>query len=220
MRWGPSSFVVTFEGGERLLRFPNEVANASTGVLELFPVEGDCDGDGDSGNDRMGYQRMYRDTNDNGRFDRGADRAMRPRFAGCFQFHPEHDHWHFENFARYQLKRMSDGKLVRTSDKVSFCIVDIARRFPAIPGSPTRSFYNRCARGTTSGLSVGWSDIYSSGLEGQSLIITTLVDGHYCFVSTADPANLLVERNDGNNKASTHLVITGDRVQNLGSSCG
>jgi hypothetical protein len=215
----PYGFEIEFDGQARLLRFGNEVANADVGVLEVFPVEGDCDGDGDPENDRFAYQQLYQDRNGNGKFDREADRKARPIQVGCFQFHLEHNHWHFENFARYQLERLSDGKVVKTSDKISFCIVDVVHRYPNIPGSPPSGFYHTCGKTSRTGISVGWSDLYGPLVEGQSLDITSLEDGQYCYVSTVDPKNLLRESDDANNAASTLLEISGESVVDLRTTC-
>jgi Lysyl oxidase len=215
----PYGFSIDVVGAQRILRFANEVGNADVGPLELFPVVGDCDGNGDPEDDRVAYQRLYVDGNGNGIFERGADTRSRSRVAGCFAYHPEHNHWHFETFARYQLRRMSDDKMVRTSDKISFCVIDTAHPFPDVPGSPSSSFYRACDRDATTGLSVGWSDIYGPLLEGQSLDITTLADGDYCYISTSDPANLLVESDDSNNSVTTLLEIAGTEVTNTEVPC-
>jgi hypothetical protein len=215
----PVAFVIQWEGAQKLLRFANEVGNANTGPLEVYPRSGDCDGDGDPTNDRFAYQRLFRDSNRNGTFDRATDLPTKPILVGCFEFHLEHNHWHFEDFAKYQLKRMTDGKIVRQADKVSFCIVDTARRFPDVPGSPAQPYYASCDADATTGLSPGWSDIYGSYLDGQELDITSLPDGDYCLISTADPSGLLRESDDLNNVASDLVTITGDSVLDHTTSC-
>ena len=74
--------------GVRLLRFANVIGNRGPGVLELYPVADDCDGDGDPQNDRSAYQRIYADTDGDGIFDRDVDEVAVERFVGCMFFHP------------------------------------------------------------------------------------------------------------------------------------
>lgn len=215
----PSGFVITLDGTNRILRFNNEIDNGDIGVLELFPKEGDCDGNGNADDDRYAYQQLYRDTNQDGMFERSIDQKTKPFLAGCFVFHPEHNHWHFEDFSRYQLARVSDGKIVRAADKVSFCIVDTVHRLPDVPGSPSHAYYTSCGATATTGLSVGWGDVYTWDLPGQELNVNGLPDGQYCFISTADPDNRIIETNDTNNVATRFIQLTGNTVSNLGTSC-
>ena len=144
--------------GVHMLRFSTIVGNRGPGVLELRPEADDCNGNGDFDDDRSAFQRIYMDTNGNGSYDDG-DQFARDVFAGCSYFHPEHHHWHFEEFARYELVRPGSGKVVRESDKVSFCVRD-SIRFGHLPGSPTSPNYGECTQDSTSGLSIGWSDYY------------------------------------------------------------
>ena len=44
-------------------------------------------------------------------------------------------------------------------------------------------------------------------MSGQELSITGLSPGTYCFVSTADPAGRLIERDDGDNWQSIALSL-------------
>ena len=58
------------------------------------------------------------------------------RFAGCSIFHVEHDHWHFEEFARYRLVNPKSDRVVASSEKVSFCVRDSMRFDARCAGSP------------------------------------------------------------------------------------
>ena len=130
---------------------------------------------------------------------------------GSLEYHDAHQHWHFQNFARYELRRASDGELVSLADKVSFCMMDSA------PVRPTRTpetllahpLYYGCDLGTQ-GISAGWADIYSAGLPGQQLSIAGLPDGDYDLVTVADPAGLILETDDSDN-ASVRRVRLSNR---------
>ena len=61
-------------------------------------------------------------------------------------------------------------------------------------------------------MSVGWADVYTWDLFGQSLDITGLPDGFYWLLSTADPANLLNEGGgaaESNNTAAVKIRLQG-----------
>jgi hypothetical protein len=204
--------------GVRNLRFANSVGNRGPGVLELFPVADDCDGDGDPQDDRSAYQRLFADTDGDGTFTRDVDQPAGEGFVGCMLFHPEHDHWHLEDFARYSLTRPRSGRLVALSDKVSFCVRD-SRAIWSIPGAPSQPFYGECTRDGTTGMSAGWSDLYGAELFGQSLDIRGLRDGRYCLRSLADPSRRIVERRDDDNRRSLLIRIRGSSVTSLDRRC-
>jgi hypothetical protein len=214
-----------------LLRLSNEIGNQGAGPLEIFPsdVSENCDGDGDPDNDRMAYQRIYNDSSDPdsiGFFDRNADTAgATERQAGCMIFHPQHNHWHFDNFSRYRLYREDTGRLVARNAKVSFCVIDSDTPFPTPhPGHPTLPYFptdQGCTATATEGLSIGWADIYGYYLPGQQLNVSGVKKGNFCLVSTADPHDQLSESNENNNTYWTRLfVYPKDRtVRTLKGSC-
>jgi len=211
--------------GVKLLRFASIIGNAGAGVVELKPdaprnsARNDCDGDGDPLNDRKAFQRIYRDTDGDGVFTRGVDEVLERRFAGCSVFHPAHDHWHFEEFARYRLVKPKTKRIVASSEKVSFCVRDSIRFGPTMPGSPFPAHYGTCTQDSVTGLSIGWADYYGSTLPGQELDVRGLPDGRYCLRNEADPADRLRESDDGNNGRSTLLRIKGKVVRDLRRPC-
>jgi len=214
----PKDMSIEINGVQKLLRFDNEVGNNHTGVLELFPQKipksgdnDDCNGDGIASNDRRAYQRIYQDKNGDGVFKRGVDKNSTTFEVGCMAYHPAHDHFHINDFASYELKNFS-GTVVASSTKVTFCIIDIHRTWPSLPGSPNGPHYNICNRNSTQGLSIGWSDEYNSTLAGQYINVTSVADGDYCLVSTADPNNNLIETNDTNNSSSIKITLSGTTV--------
>ena len=97
------------DGEARLLRFSNTIANVGVGPVELQPRKEDCNGDGNPANDRTAIQRIYRDADGDGVYLRAVDRVADTRVAGCFEFSVAHGHWHFHDFADYQLLDVTSG---------------------------------------------------------------------------------------------------------------
>lgn len=207
------------------LRLGNTIANHGTGPLEIFPQQGAEDCDSSAGEDRYAYQRVFGDSDGDGVFNRGPDREASRLEAGCMAYHPAHEHWHFDDFSRYLLRRQATGAIVADSTKVSFCVIDTSRPFAGLAGSPSENYYprggNGCDERATEGISVGWADTYGSTLPGQALDVTGLPRGRYCLVSTADPSNRLLETEEGNNRRRKLLslnVKTG-RLAGLPGGC-
>ncbi len=203
------------------LRFDTVVGNRGAGPAELFPDEqggSDCDHDGDPLNDRVAFQREFGDTDHDGVFTRSVDEELTEREIGCFIFHPAHNHWHFEEFARYQLRRVRTDEVLRSAEKVSFCLTDTGA-FGDVPGAPSNNYYGACDPDVTMGLSVGWSDLYSWGLVGQELSIKGLPDGRYCLTQFVDPGGRVDESNETDNGRSTVVRIEGRDATDLDRRC-
>jgi hypothetical protein len=135
--------------------------------------------------------------------------------VGEFVLHPTHAHWHLGEFAVYQLWSIhptgEPDRLVATSDKVSFCLIDTGVVNRRDPLSPAGRIYYGCGR-ARQGLSVGWGDTYRSYLDGQSLPLGEAADGLYALLSTANPNGTLRETETSNNTGRVYLAIIGDRV--------
>lgn len=169
-------------------------------------------------------QRLFHDANGDGVFIRGTDTASTTVSAGCMTFHRLHHHWHVDNFASYELYAtdagVRTGALLTSSPKATFCLIDVHNRQVGVAGSPSGKYYRNCGRNATEGLSIGWSDEYTSTLAGQWVDVTGLADGLYCFVSTADPLGRFTERDDANNAASIRVSITDTAASaTAGSDC-
>jgi Lysyl oxidase len=207
-------------GGRRLVRLTTEVGNVGRGPFDLRPVAGDCDGDGDARNDRLAYQRVYADANGDGVYGSSVDTAFRDRLAGCMHHHPAHDHWHFKGFAGYSLVNRRNGRTVASTNKVSFCALDTDPRWPELPGFTSLGGYLYCEANRPQGISVGWGDIYGSGLPGQFLDLTGVGPGRYCVVTVADPQGRVQELNEANNGTGTSLRLRkGGRLGGSGRPC-
>ena len=137
---------------------------------------------------------------------------------GEFVFHAEHTHWHTEKFNQFQLWSI-DGqgkpvKLLASTDKLSFCIWDMASERPNLEGAPETGVYVQCGS-ERQGLSVGWSDTYSSELPGQELNILDVRDGTYAIVSVVNPDRKILESNYDNNGAISLVEITDNSIREL-----
>jgi hypothetical protein len=178
--------------GNQQLRFAATTWNSGAGPMELRAGEVVTAG-------RNVYQRIYR-----------IDGSFTDRLAGTFDYHPEHNHFHFENYALYVLQpRNAPGGSERTSAKTSFCLLDNARINTSLPGSPGSAVYTTCGA-EVQGISVGWGDTYGSILAGQSIDFTGNPSGEYELIIEADPATRLVEVSDGDNISCALLRIDVD----------
>jgi hypothetical protein len=202
-----------------LLRFSNTIANAGAGPVELKPRKDDCDGDGNPTNDRTAIQRIYRDADGDGVYRRAVDRAADKRVTGCFEFSVAHGHWHFHDFADYQLLDVTSGQLVASNDKVGFCLLDTLHPYPGVPGSPRHRYYRGCRRNSVQGQSVGFADIYAWYVSSQWIDVTGIPNGDYCLVMTADPADQLLESDETDNAYRQQMRLTGSGVVPLANAC-
>jgi hypothetical protein len=218
------------------LRLDNTVANRGAGPLEVFPEEGaaaDCNPTGAPEEGRYARQRVFVDNPDagsDGYFERADDTASTTEPIGCMRFHQAHDHWHFEGFSRYTLRRLPRGKFVGASTKVGFCLLDGRTFGSGLPGTPPGGYYphddanpgfGNCSQTSTNGISIGWADSYTSGLQGQAIVVTGIRPGRFCLISTADPENRIHETTDTNNSRGFRLEIHPRKgtVEALQGSC-
>jgi Lysyl oxidase len=188
-----------------------ETENAGTGPLEMEPVREDCDGDGGSGDDRTALQNVYGDTDGSGEYTPESDEVVKTVTAGCFVYHQSHAHWHFDNYARYQLLSL-DGDRLRSHAKVGFCMLDTTSVDPTLPGYPDSRQYLGCPDLALQGISVGWSDIYSVYTPGQFVSVEGLPAGAYCLVGTADPADRVLESDETDNVVRTRVSFGARRA--------
>ena len=101
----------TIQGND--LRLSTAMANIGTGRMELR-------GGATHGDTQDVYQRVYEP---NGSYT--------DLLAGEFQYHPEHGHIHFDEFAEFRLREVLPGggvgAVVAAGEKVSFCLLDVER---------------------------------------------------------------------------------------------
>lgn len=138
--------------------------------------------------------------------------------VGSFVWHPEHAHYHFEDFALYELRRFrGDGRvdmsrrgLVASSGKVSFCVIDVER--DRDPDSPLYTLphplYNSCLSAVGfQGISPGWRDVYGAGTPGQFFPLRKLSAGRFALLVVSDPAGRLFETDESDNRAVAGIQI-------------
>jgi hypothetical protein len=171
-----------------VLRFTATIWNAGQGPLELR---------GESDADYHAYQRIY---------DQSGGFQDQPVTGGFTYFEP-HQHWHFENFAEYQLWPKDDfdhwmassrqqgqprwqGSKTTGQDE-GFCIRD-SDPIQSLAGTPLAPVYSVCDR-SVQGISVGWGDTYPFTLAEQWVDLgpDDLPDGQYVLRVVADPRHIL-----------------------------
>jgi hypothetical protein len=133
---------------------------------------------------------------------------------GGFEIHPGHGHIHFNDFAKYELRKLSaDGTpdysstgLVAISDKVSFCLIDIMKiRDDASPVGT----YTTCTA-LREGISPGWADVYGAELPGQTFPINGVPDGRYAIIVAMNYTGSVYESDHTNNRVAVTVdVVTG-----------
>jgi hypothetical protein len=205
----PTSMVtIRLEGGHKRLYLSFETENAGAGPLEVQPLREDCDGNGDTTDDRAAVQDIYGDTDGSGGYTPGVDTVVRTRMVGCFEYDPDHGHWHFDNYARYRLLTLA-GHRLRAQSKVGFCMLDTVSVDPGLPGYSSTRRYTGCPDLALQGISVGWADVYGVTTPGQFIPIGGVPNGTYCLVGRADPENRILETDDTNNLVRTRILIDG-----------
>ena len=124
-----------------------------------------------------------------------------------FVYDPCHRHYHFNDFAEYQVFLKTDvdeiTNLVPETGKRAFCLMD---------SEPT-GLYNGPRRSTPrfncdfQGISVGWEDVYGANLDCQFVDVTDLPDGEYKLCITLNPSGRLQETDLTNNKACLDFTL-------------
>lgn len=129
-----------------------------------------------------------------------------------------HDHWHFEQFAQYQLLNSGKNLAVR-SHKVGFCIaptdpVDLVP--PTAVWQPSYlGFGGRCGSPTAlwvqEMMPTGWADTYFQSVAGQSFDITRVPNGTYYVEVVANPEKVLHETDTSNDVSLRKVILGGTR---------
>ncbi|MGE6763659.1 lysyl oxidase family protein [Corallococcus interemptor] len=114
-----------------------------------------------------------------------------------------HDHHHLTNFAGYDLKDAS-GNSLSVGRKQGFYMID---------------FTQYCADGTPftgydpgTGISPGWSDVYTADLPCQWLDVTDTPDGEYTVRVGVDENHIVDEAGTLPNEVTVKVRLTGDTV--------
>jgi Lysyl oxidase len=196
-------------GGGRELRFEGTLANVGDGPLELITNRAHpC-----PAGERHASQLIYRDVDGNHHFKRSTDTQFKKKSAGCFLFHRDHNHWHFDAAARYRLFKPGVKGYIAQAKKVSFCLRDSVRVPAAMGDFHQGRYYGDCSLNRAEGITVGWADVYESFLYGQSLRLPPRVrNGVYCLSVKVDPKGLLYESDETDNISYRAFRINGART--------
>ena len=127
-----------------------------------------------------------------------------------------HRHWHFTDFAQYNLLTADQKQTVR-SGKEAFCLVNTDAVDYTIPNAKWRpsntDLSSSCGENTAVAvrevLDVGNGDTYTQSLPGQSFEVTDLPNGTYYIEVKANPSNKLSELSTTNNTALRQIVLGG-----------
>ncbi len=199
--------------GKRVFRLGFASASANIGPGALF-VHGFRP---NTQTPTMQVNQIVRQTDGSARLRRGVGTMS-------YAIHPDHRHWHYLGFERYELRIPGvDKRSVRRDRKTGFCLGD---RFPldqapTIPGyNPTPRHGDECglgeqdALGMFVGMSTGYVDRYEAQIEGQYIDITGAPSRNYVLVHTVNPGNRLLESNYSNNSASVLFSLNWRRGRN------
>ena len=119
-------------------------------------------------------------------------------YAAC------HDHYHFADYAYYELLTDEGRQVTTTGYKNGWCVMDLQ----GADGS------SRCGQYTcqNQGITAGCADIYSASLDCQWVDITGVPDGDYRVRVTTNPDRTFHELSFENNTAEVAIRIAGDDV--------
>jgi hypothetical protein len=147
---------------------------------------------------------------------RGQQVGSAPTGTLEFDHRTGHNHWHFTDFATYQLLDANQQLAVR-SGKEAFCLaptdpIDLLVRSaewrPSSTGLAT-ACGGESALAIREALPVGWGDTYIQSLPGQSFDITDLPNGTYYIEVVANPENKLFEASTSNNTSLRKVILGG-----------
>jgi hypothetical protein len=127
-----------------------------------------------------------------------------------------HRHWHFTDFAQYNLLA-ADQKLAVRSGKEAFCLANTDAVDYTIPNAKWRpdntDLSSSCGQNTAVAvrevLDVGSGDTYTQDRPGQSFDITGLPNGTYYIEVKANPSNKLSELSTTNNTSLRKIILGG-----------
>jgi lysyl oxidase len=132
-----------------------------------------------------------------------------------------HRHWHYLGFEQYELRRASDGRVVRRDAKTGFCLGDRYNAFPgtrARPRQPANGVWvGSCAKNqpralhVREGISIGYGDNYKPQVEGQYVDVTNLPAGTYELLHRVNVDRRLHESEYGNDAASILVRLSWPR---------
>jgi hypothetical protein len=182
--------------GETVFRFRGALPNIGPGRLEVRDVT-HANGVQDV------YQRIY---NENNQLDH---ERLIGSFPGADSVPPRHL-W-LPGIAQYNLREVLPGEgvgdIVASQDKISMAVVDSAAYDKSLPGAPQSAVYNSVSAAIL-GISIGWADVYGTGLPGQWIPVTHLANGQYWLEVVVDPYDQIEETDETNNVTQILVNLT------------
>lgn len=115
---------------------------------------------------------------------------------------PCHGHFHFQDYADYDLIDVSTSSVLPIGSKNGFCVLDLETWDPNL-ATGSCDFYT-CEY---QGISVGCADIYDSSLQCQWIDITGVEPGQYDVRVTTNPQSNIFELDYSNNSATVRIEI-------------
>ncbi|WP_067496188.1 lysyl oxidase family protein [Actinoplanes sp. TFC3] len=138
--------------------------------------------------------------------------------AGTMEWDPRegHRHWHFTDFAQYNLLS-ADKKLAVRSGKEAFCLANTDQVDYTVKNAKWRpdntDLSTSCGQNTAVAvrevLDIGNGDTYTQERPGQSFEVTDLPNGTYYIEVKANPSNKLTELSTTNNTALREIHLGG-----------
>ncbi len=127
-----------------------------------------------------------------------------------------HNHWHFQDFARYTLLKADGTEAVR-SRKESFCLANTDAVDYTVPGADWKpentDLHTSCGDRSTLSLrevlASGSGDTYAQFRAGQAFRIDNLPNGIYYVAVEGNPNRNLVESDTTNNVALRKIKLSG-----------
>ncbi|GAA0460127.1 hypothetical protein Ade02nite_14320 [Paractinoplanes deccanensis] len=190
------------EDGKTYVNFGATVWNAGTSPLLV-------DGFRRTGTELMDAYQYFFDA-------KGNQVGSRPAGTMEWDAREGHKHWHFTDFAQYNLLD-STQKLAVRSGKEAFCLANTDAVDFTIAGAKWRpentDLSTSCGADTVVAvrevLDIGNGDTYSQYRPGQSFEITDLPNGTYYIQVLANPEKKLAELDTTNNSALRQIILGG-----------
>jgi hypothetical protein len=197
--WGIS---LSLEDGKTYVNFGATVWNAGTSPLLV-------DGFRQTGTELMDAYQYFFDA-------KGNQVGSVPAGTMEWDAREGHRHWHFTDFAQYNLLA-ADSKLAVKSGKEAFCLANTDAVDYTLPNSKWRpentDLSSSCGQNTAVAvrevLDIGNGDTYTQARPGQSFEVTDLPNGTYYIEVKANPVNKLSELSTANNSALREIVLGG-----------
>jgi hypothetical protein len=194
----PARDIAMLDAGK--MKFSATSWNSGNGKLELVPRSPQTDPT--TGQTKQPVdQRVYCS---------GGSYYDRP--AGSAEYHPAHNHVHFNDYANYMLEEdTASPQSPRKGTKTTFCIMDTTAVNIQLSGASASAVFSTCPTQdpdfNTQGMSVGWGDTYGANLAGQNLFIGDLAPGMYRLRQVFDPKGLLLETSESDNESCRRVEI-------------